>query len=321
MSRLTTVIPVFNGERFLLPTLKSVAEQSRRPDRLVVLDNCSTDGTKKIVDDFRDFPCEWRQNEKNLGLFGNMNQALSYASETDYLHILTADDLILPRFYEEMLASLAEAPPISLSFSRFDLIDTEGNLLPPWWFMDCGNESGMARSIPLRMFLDNHAEMRNILLPAVVLKTKHRAPPCRFRPEFPQHGDVVFFAEWGTAGGQLLEVPRVLCRYRVHDQNETRQNEKKVVEMAVNEWRAMRMVEQLGKRSRIFSWLRRQKLRFLFAARQHVNMRKMKADIPETRVRISGILNNDIRMFHWLAGAVAVMLRDWCHRLCGKHTT
>jgi glycosyltransferase involved in cell wall biosynthesis len=49
MSQLVTVIPVYNGERFLEATLESVANQTRRPDRVIIPDNCSTDGTRRIA--------------------------------------------------------------------------------------------------------------------------------------------------------------------------------------------------------------------------------------------------------------------------------
>ena len=72
MSHVITVIPVYNGERYLGPTLESVAAQVRRPDLLVVIDDCSTDGTRELVKRFQaDHPelkCELRQNELNQGL-------------------------------------------------------------------------------------------------------------------------------------------------------------------------------------------------------------------------------------------------------------
>src|SRR4051812_33571633 len=101
MPTLTTVIPVYNGEKFLTATLRSVAKQTRLPDRVIILDNCSTDRTHEIVENFHDLKCEWHQNEQNIGLLGNANRALSFASETDFLHLLMADDLICPLFYEK----------------------------------------------------------------------------------------------------------------------------------------------------------------------------------------------------------------------------
>ena len=42
------MIPVYNGESFLLRTLLLNAAQTVRLDRLTVVDNCSTDGSEKI---------------------------------------------------------------------------------------------------------------------------------------------------------------------------------------------------------------------------------------------------------------------------------
>src|ERR1700745_2585324 len=110
MKHLTTVIPVYNGERYEAQTLDSVARQRRRPDRLVVLDNCSTDGTRDVVSNFSGMPCELRKNETNLGLFGTLNRALDFAAEPEWLHRLHADDIIKPDYYERSLAHLASVP-------------------------------------------------------------------------------------------------------------------------------------------------------------------------------------------------------------------
>ena len=129
MQRVTTVIPVYNGERHLAETLQSVARQNRRPDRLVVIDNCSTDGTKKIVEAFKEMPCEWRQNEKNLGLFGNCNRALEFAAETDYLHILHADDVLKPDFYGHLIQSAGEVHGRALLYCQCEFIDEQSRLI------------------------------------------------------------------------------------------------------------------------------------------------------------------------------------------------
>ena len=94
MSRLVTVIPVYNGERFLEATLESVASQTRRPDRVIIQDNCSTDGTHRIAKTFEKEGFEWRLTDEHVGSTENFNNALHYAEEADVLHLLTADDLI-----------------------------------------------------------------------------------------------------------------------------------------------------------------------------------------------------------------------------------
>src|SRR4051812_16916577 len=107
-ANIITVIPVYNGEKFIGRTLESVAKQTVKPDRVIVLDNCSTDGTEKIVREFKGVACEYIRNPKNLGLFGNCNRALEYAPETKYLLLLCADDCIEPSFFQESTAALED---------------------------------------------------------------------------------------------------------------------------------------------------------------------------------------------------------------------
>ena len=128
-SKIITTIPVFNGEAFIAETLAAVARQTLRPDRVVVLDNGSTDRTESLVRNFKDFPCEFIRNPKNLGLFGNMNRCLDFATETDYLHLLHADDTISPTFYATMIPLLAAGEGFGLAWCLDERIDDRGQLL------------------------------------------------------------------------------------------------------------------------------------------------------------------------------------------------
>ena len=69
-SKIITVIPVYNGADFIVQTLQSIANQTLRPDRVIVSDNRSTDKTEQLVKEFKPIRVEWRQNEANLGCFG-----------------------------------------------------------------------------------------------------------------------------------------------------------------------------------------------------------------------------------------------------------
>lgn len=42
-AKVTTVIPVYNGTNYLRHTLDSLAKQTRLPDRIIVINDCSTD--------------------------------------------------------------------------------------------------------------------------------------------------------------------------------------------------------------------------------------------------------------------------------------
>src|SRR5438105_587386 len=128
-SSIITVIPVFNGEKYIRQTLESVAAQSVRPDRVIVIDNCSTDGTENIVKSFAPIKCEWLQNPKNIGLFANCNRALEFAEQTNYLLLLCADDLIEPRFFEVMTSALDSCKARALAYCLDERIDEDGRHL------------------------------------------------------------------------------------------------------------------------------------------------------------------------------------------------
>src|SRR5438105_4625825 len=165
-SNIITVIPVYNGEKFIRATLESVARQTKLPDRLIVLDNCSTDKTDEIVKEFQPIKCEWIRNPKNLGLFGNCNRALEFARETKYLHLLCADDLIEPAFYQTLTGELESCRGLGLGYSLDERIDENDQRLSI-----SGKASGHAEEIPVDTFISRKAEIANQAFSGSLLKT------------------------------------------------------------------------------------------------------------------------------------------------------
>src|SRR5438105_15309298 len=154
-TRITT-IPVYNGEKFIRQTLESVARQTLPPDRLIVIDNCSTDATEQIVKGFQPIKCEWIRNPKNLGLFGNCNRALEFASETQYLHLLCADDLIEPDFYKLLIPQLQPAQGFGLAYCLDERIDENDRRLSI-----SGKADGSMVEIPVDTFVTRKSDTAN----------------------------------------------------------------------------------------------------------------------------------------------------------------
>ena len=46
------ILPNFNKEKFLDETIKSVINQSLEKWRLIIIDNCSTDNSKNIINKY-----------------------------------------------------------------------------------------------------------------------------------------------------------------------------------------------------------------------------------------------------------------------------
>jgi glycosyltransferase involved in cell wall biosynthesis len=306
MQILTTVIPVYNGEKFLAETLQSVGRQTRRPDRLIVLDNCSTDGSRRIVEQFNDMPCEWRQNEKNLGLFGNLNRALAFSNNTQYLHILHADDLIKPDFYSRMLSAMEAISGRALAYCQTEFID-ENSAPTKLLTIKATTAKGIKT---VAEFLTARSELQPILCPAVLLKTAGQPPPCQFRMDMPQIADLVFWAEWATFCEQIVELPDLLADYRLHTSNETRRNETQLQTWMLDEWKAMQMIESFRQGSGFSRWLHGQKLRLIFAARSYDKVKIMRGQQPEFARKIHVTASELIPLPHWLLGKAAIGFRD-----------
>lgn len=107
------VTPVYNGATYLRQTMECVQAQSYPNLVHVVLNNCSTDDSAAILDDYRDraVPVLRFDNETVLKLADNWNRAFSLVpEEAVYAKLLCADDLIrrdaIARFVEA-----AEAHP------------------------------------------------------------------------------------------------------------------------------------------------------------------------------------------------------------------
>jgi len=127
--QIVTVIPVYNGEPYIIETLQSLAKQTLRPSRVVVLDGGSKDNTEQTVKGFQAIKCEWVPEPKRLGAFGSMNHALEYTSEAQYFQILHADDWIEPQFYEVMTKQLENCNGSGMAFSLDERIDEQNRRL------------------------------------------------------------------------------------------------------------------------------------------------------------------------------------------------
>ena len=303
-SKIITVIPVFNGEKFIRQTLESVAKQTVRPDRVIVLDNCSTDGTERIVRDFQPIKCEWCRNSTNIGLFGNCNRALEFAPETKYLLLLCADDLIEPKFLEVTTAALESCDGYGLAYSLDERIDENDQRLSV-----SGKVSGEVQEIPRDVFLSRKAEIANQAFSGSLMKTSFQKAPCQFRLDMPILADVAFWGEFGKHCRRIVQVNQPLCKYRWHGDNSTNASMPGMQALILDEWRVMQMNEQL--RNGNSSFVRKFKLKGLFAVRTGIKAKRIRQqnnltysrDIVKEGKRISGTLA-------WYMGQVVVETRD-----------
>ncbi|MEI8027720.1 MAG: glycosyltransferase [Pseudomonadota bacterium] len=103
----SVVIPLYNASAFILETLRSILSQDYPNLEVIVVDDCSPDGSFDLVADFIRSQKETRvhllRNDKNLGPEGNWNRALSLASGT-YVKLVCSDDTLEPGALSKQVA-------------------------------------------------------------------------------------------------------------------------------------------------------------------------------------------------------------------------
>jgi glycosyltransferase involved in cell wall biosynthesis len=301
-----TVIPVFNGEAYLQATLDSLALQTRKPDRVLILDDASTDKTYELVKHFQGIRCEWHPSPTNLGLFPNLNRALEKACESDFFHLLLADDLVAPDFLEVSCRALEQTRPMSFSWSDIQWIDARGNHTR----YRLRDEKRASNKSNRKEFMIRESELNTVSVGSVMIKTGKRHLPCSFHTDLPQVADCVFYGELASYANELIHIPRPLCKIRTHATNMTHQNMQSLKAWVTDEWVAMQSVASLIPESPIYRWIRRQKLKCLFAARSLVKEQWVRKEQPDYAARIRKAARVRSSFPHYQAGRAAVRLRD-----------
>jgi glycosyltransferase involved in cell wall biosynthesis len=259
-AKLTTIIPVRNGQEFILQTLQSLKAQTLRPDRVIFLDNHSTDATEAIALDFKGLPIEFIRNETNLGVFGNFDHCLDFAAETEYLHILHSDDLILPQFYEVMVGHLQDCPGRAFGWCTDERIDEHNQHLS---FSD--KIDGRVDVLDRDTFLKIKAEIGNQSFCSTLMKTNYQSAPARFPLDMVVYGDMVYWARFGSHAEKIVFVRRPLAQYRWHQTNMSVYVAPNLKSLVVDCWSTMQMAEAL--RGKPTEPIRKLKIKGLMAVR------------------------------------------------------
>ncbi len=127
--KISIVMPVFNGEKFLREAIESVLAQTVTEFTFWIGDNVSTDCTAKIVESYADPRIRFVKNSRNLGIYGNVNNLIRQA-EGDLVQIVCADDRLLPDCLENQIKVFERHP--DLSFVYCDTTATDfGQARPP----------------------------------------------------------------------------------------------------------------------------------------------------------------------------------------------
>ena len=216
--RLAVVIPSYNHAHYIGKALDSVLAQTRRPDRIVVIDDGSKDQSVALLETYRSRGVEVLARE-NRGAHNTINQAIAMAAtDCEIISILNSDDHYQPERFARCLPLLEANPSKSVICTGLNIIDPHDAPLPMteprarWfravWSWQHREEPDLCEWLGLGNF---PATTSNI-----IARREHllRLP---FRPYRYNH-DYYFLAQT-VLRDQMLVLPEPLINYRVHPSN------------------------------------------------------------------------------------------------------
>lgn len=104
--KISVVIPARNRARRLPQCLRSVIDQSRPPDEIIVVDDRSADDTRQVVESFRDYGVRYELNVRKPGAQGARNHGVLVA-KNDWIAFQDSDDRWRTDKLETQLEELA----------------------------------------------------------------------------------------------------------------------------------------------------------------------------------------------------------------------
>jgi glycosyltransferase involved in cell wall biosynthesis len=129
--KISVALCTYNGEKFLQKQINSILNQTLKVDEILVCDDCSTDSTLMILDDYKkNNPGVFQihQNEINLKSNKNFEKAISLCSG-DYIFLSDQDDLWRDDKVEKTLAVFTQNPEAEGVFSDATLVNDDGNVI------------------------------------------------------------------------------------------------------------------------------------------------------------------------------------------------
>jgi glycosyltransferase involved in cell wall biosynthesis len=128
--KVSVVVPVFNGERYLQIALNSLVTQTYVNIEIIVVDDGSDEKEKilAIIESFNDSRIKFYSKD-NGGVSSALNLAVEKA-EGKYFTWLSHDDVFLPNKIEQQIVLLEQKlNPKLISYTSYETIDFKGKLI------------------------------------------------------------------------------------------------------------------------------------------------------------------------------------------------
>lgn len=132
--KVSVIIPNYNHSSFLKRRIESVLEQTYTDFEVIILDDCSTDNSREIIEQYRNHPriSQIVFNEQNSGsTFAQWNKGLSLATG-EYIWIAESDDVASPMLLSTLVSGIITDSNVAIAYCQSYKMDEHENVNGSW---------------------------------------------------------------------------------------------------------------------------------------------------------------------------------------------
>lgn len=133
-ARISVYIPSYNQKQFLVEAIESVLNQTLPPHQIIIIDDCSTDGSQDIIAGYhKQYPdiITPIYHSANKGITQTRIDAMN-AVTGDYVTYVDGDDRFLPTKLEKEFTLLSTSPQAQIAFSNNYYMKQDGTRTDMW---------------------------------------------------------------------------------------------------------------------------------------------------------------------------------------------
>jgi glycosyltransferase involved in cell wall biosynthesis len=125
MPKVTVLMPVYNGEKFLQEAIESILGQTWTDFEFIIINDSSTDSSRDMILSFDDHRVRLVDNHTRLGLTKSLNRGLRL-SKGELIARQDADDISYPTRLDQEVRFLESNPEVALLGTRARAVDENG---------------------------------------------------------------------------------------------------------------------------------------------------------------------------------------------------
>lgn len=169
---ISIAMATYNGEKYLKRQIDSIYSQTYKNIEVIVTDDCSTDETVKILEQYaKTRGLKYYINEENLGYVKNFEKAVSLC-QGEYIALSDQDDIWLPQKLSTLIENIGTSV---LACSDAKLIDEKNNLIAESQFEYAKKQKNEKFTFS-KLLIRNYIQGCTVLMKKEILQKAHPIP-------------------------------------------------------------------------------------------------------------------------------------------------